>query len=156
VPVPAIVSIELYAQVQARLGQNRTWAMRNTQRAYLLRCLVSYARCGLAYHAWTNGRYVSYHCCGAGTLLNRLRPEPYGTRQVPAADLDALVWDDVCQVLSEPATLGEALRRARQGWLTGTSRWHAARTCGNGSAACSVRSGGSSTSTWLACSRWKS
>jgi len=40
VPVPAIVSTELYAQVQARLGRNRTWAMRNTRRAYLLRCLV--------------------------------------------------------------------------------------------------------------------
>lgn len=117
VPVPAIVSPESYAQAQARLGRNRTWAMRNTRRDYLLRCLVSCARCGLAHHVWTNGRYAYYRCRGADTLLNRLRPESCGARQVPAAELDALVWADVCQVLSEPATLEEALRRARQGWL---------------------------------------
>jgi hypothetical protein len=36
--------------------------------------------------------------------------------------LDAVVWDDLCRLLTEPAVLADALRRARQGWLSGDER----------------------------------
>jgi len=118
VPVPAIIPTELFALVQARLGRNRAWARRNTRHDYLLRRLVSCARCGLAHHVWTNGRYAYYRCRGADTLLNRLRPEPCRARQLPAAELDAVVWADICRVISEPDALEEALHRAQRGWLS--------------------------------------
>ncbi len=117
VPVPALLSPELFAQAQERLQRNRTWAMRNTRHDYLLRCLVSCGRCGLAHHVWTNGCYAYYRCRGADTLLNRVRPDPCRARQLPAAELDALVWADLCAVLDEPTILAEALRHAQQGWL---------------------------------------
>jgi site-specific DNA recombinase len=126
VPVPAVISTELFARVQERLGHNRACAARNTRHGYLLRCLVSCGRCGLAHYIWTNGRYAYYCCRGAATLVSRLRPERCATRKVPTAQLDALVWADVCQVLSDPAILDEALRRARQGWL-GTDEQEARR-----------------------------
>ncbi len=109
--------MEVFSQAQERLQRNRTWAMRNTRHDYLLRCLVSCGRCGLAHHVWTNGRYAYYRCRGAATLPNRLRPGPCRTRQLPAADLDALVWADICAVLDESSILEEALRQAQQGWL---------------------------------------
>lgn len=84
---------------------------------YLLRCLVSCGRCGLAHHIWTNGHYAYYRCRGADTLLNRLRPDPCRACQLPAADLDALVWADICAMLDGPSILEEALRQAHQGWL---------------------------------------
>ena len=34
------------------------WATRNTKGDYLLRCLLSCGRCGLAHHVWNNGRYA--------------------------------------------------------------------------------------------------
>ena len=36
--------------------------------------------------------------------------------------LDALVWADLCQVLTDPAVLGEAVRRAQHGWLSSDER----------------------------------
>ena len=48
VPVPAIVSEDIYAQVQAKLDTNQQTAVRNTRHEYLLRALVSCGRCGLS------------------------------------------------------------------------------------------------------------
>jgi site-specific DNA recombinase len=39
VPVPAIIARAVFDQAQARLVHNRQWALRNTRREYLVRCL---------------------------------------------------------------------------------------------------------------------
>jgi len=122
VPVPAIISAERFAQAQERLAQNRQWATRNTRGQYLLRCLLSCRRCGLAHHVWTNGTYAYYRCRGMDVLTNRGRREPCHARQLPTARLDTVVWDDLCRVLQDPAVLDDALRRAQQGWLSGDER----------------------------------
>jgi len=41
---------------------------------------------------------------------------------VPTADLDAAVWADVRQMLTDPAILAEAVQRARDGWLDESAR----------------------------------
>ncbi len=117
VAVPAIVSTELFAAAQERLGKNQQWASRNTRGEYLLRRLVSCGRCGLAHNVWNNGRYAYYRCKGMGTLICRERPEACHARQVATERLDALVWEDLRHLLSEPTVIEEALGRARQGWL---------------------------------------
>src|SRR2546430_456569 len=48
VPVPAIVSEEVFAQVQAKLDANQQTAARNTRHEYLLRALVSCRACRLS------------------------------------------------------------------------------------------------------------
>lgn len=118
IPVPAIVSTELFDGAKQRLAQNRQWATRNTKSEYLLRCLLSCGRCGLAHHVWNNGRYAYYRCRGMDTLINRHVAEACHARQVPTDRLDAAVWADVCAVLTEPTVLNEALTRAQRGWLT--------------------------------------
>ena len=118
VPVPAIISGERFAEAQVRLTQNRQWAKRRTQGQYLLRQLVSCRRCGLAHHICNHGIYVYYQCRGADTLIQRHRPEPCRARRIATARLDTLVWADLCQVLTEPAVLDEAVRRAKDGWLS--------------------------------------
>ncbi len=122
VPVPAIVSTERFAQAQTRLAQNRERAPRNTQGEYLLRCLVSCRQCGLAHGIWNNGRYAYYRCKGLDGLMARRRPTPCRSRQVATERLDGLVWADLCQVLTDPAVLDEAVRRAQQGWLSSDER----------------------------------
>jgi site-specific DNA recombinase len=122
VPVPALISAERFAQAQERLARNRQWATRNTRGQYLLRCLLSCRRCGLAHHVWTNGTYAYYRCRGMDVLANRGRREPCRARQLPTARLDAVVWEDLCRVLQDPAVLDEAWRRAQQGWLSGDER----------------------------------
>jgi site-specific DNA recombinase len=122
VPVPAIISAERFAQAQERLARNRQWATRNTRGQYLLRCLLSCRRCGLAHHVWTNGTYAYYRCRGMDVLANRGRREPCHARQLPTARLDRVVWEDLCRVLQDPAVLDEAWRRAQRGWLSGDER----------------------------------
>jgi len=124
VPVPAVIDAQRFAQAQQRLQRNQHWSMRNTHGEYLLRRLLSCRWCGLAMNVWNNGRYAYYRCRGMDVLANRGRREPCHARQIPTARIDALVWEDVCQVLSEPAVLQDAVQRFRDGWLSG-SEWEA-------------------------------
>jgi site-specific DNA recombinase len=122
VPVPPVVSAERFAQAQARLARNRQWATRNTRGQYLLRRLLSCRRCGLAHSVWTNGRYAYYRCKGMDVLAMRGRRESCHARQLATERLDALVWADLCALLTDPAVLQDALRRARAGRLSGDER----------------------------------
>jgi site-specific DNA recombinase len=122
VPVPAIVSPERVAQAQAQLVRNRQQARRNTRGTYLLRALVSCGRCGLAHAIQNNGRKAYYRCKGLDGDARRRRGRACQARQVATERLDAVVWDDLVRLLAEPAVLDDALRRARQGWLSGDER----------------------------------
>jgi site-specific DNA recombinase len=122
VRVPAIVSADLFAHARERLAQNQQWATRNTRGEYLLRCLVSCRRCGLAHQVYNNGRYAYYQCKGMNTLIMRGRPEVCHARRVATERLDAAVWTDLCTMLRTPSILEEALRRAQQGWLSSDER----------------------------------
>lgn len=118
IPVPAIVSSEQFELVQRRLATNRQGARRNTKGEYLLRGLVSCGGCRLACTGRSDQsgqpRYAYYVCRG--------KREPVGGRctagYIPVAELDAVVWDDLCQVLQQPDHVTMALARAQQGeWL---------------------------------------
>ena len=115
VPVPAIISTERFAQAQARLAQNRQRAPRNTRGDYLLRCLVSCRQCGLAHMVWNNGRYAYYRCKGLDGLMARRHPTPCRSRQVATERLDALVWADLCEVLTRPYWTRPCGERSRAG-----------------------------------------
>jgi len=62
--------------------------------------------------------YRYYQCRGKLTALHSHRDTICPSRHIPAAQLDALVWDDLCQVLTHPETIRLALERAHGGhWL---------------------------------------
>jgi site-specific DNA recombinase len=122
VPVPCLIDEARFELAQARLQQNQQWATRNTRGEYLLRRLLSCRWCGLAMNVWNNGRYAYYRCRGMDVLANRGRREPCHARQIPTARIDALVWDDLRQLLSEPAVLQDAVQRFREGWLSAEER----------------------------------
>ena len=120
IPVPAIVSREVFDVAQTRLNQNKQMARRNnTAHDYLLRSLVSCGCCQLT----CTGREVSpgytyYVCAGRSNTLRRAAGERCYARYIPAQALDALVWQDLCHVLREPALLTHELMRAQAGeWL---------------------------------------
>ena len=117
---PAIVSEEQFESVQARLAQNRQFAMRNSKaEAYLLRALLSCGVCPIS----CTGRtlppdYEYYWCKGKAQLLISRRPVRCPARYIPALQLDALVWQDLCQLLLHPESLTQALQRAHgEQWL---------------------------------------
>jgi site-specific DNA recombinase len=117
--VPAIVSLEQFERVQAKLAHNQSFAQRhNTAHHYLLRALVSCGRCLRACTARTAGKYGYYLCSGKAKPMHRSTERPCEARFIPAAQLDEVVWKDLCEVLTHPDQICLALERAHGGhWL---------------------------------------
>lgn len=118
--IPALVTPEQFAQVQAKLAHNQSFALRNNKtHRYLLRALVSCGHCQLAATSRaTPGPLKYYVCSGKAHAIHRTRAEHCPSRFVPVAQLDELVWADLCALLQEPAHITTALARAHSGaWL---------------------------------------
>jgi site-specific DNA recombinase len=120
VPVPAILREETLEAAQHRLHRNVQMARRNkTTYAYLLRGLVSCGQCRLT----CSGRplppgYHDYVCRGRTDALRLALGERCTARYAPAQVLDALVWQDLCRVLRDPALITSERERAQMGaWL---------------------------------------
>ena len=114
IPVPPIVSPEVFEAVQAQLQENRQRARQGQRGArYLLQGLVCCARCGYAYYGKAislrsrkgHPRDYAYYRC-IGTDAYRFGGERLcENRQVRTDQLDAAVWQEVRQVLEEPERL---------------------------------------------------
>jgi site-specific DNA recombinase len=121
VPVPALISLEIFARVQEKLAQNQQCSARNnTHFPYLLRALVSCGHCRLGTTARTMapGGQAYYICQGRSNALRRAQGQRCMARYIPGRALDDLVWQDLCAMLTEPEHLAIALRRAHGGhWL---------------------------------------
>ena len=118
--VPALVSQEQFDRVQAKLAQNQQFARRNnTAYPYLLRALVSCGLCRLACVGRSSrGGYAYYVCHGRHLALATQRDEKCPAHSIPVEQLDELVWRDVCDVLTHPNLIADALQRAQGGqWL---------------------------------------
>ena len=120
ITVPAIVTAETFEMVQQKLSKNVQGASRNnTSHDYLLRALVSCGACQLS----ASGRavhpgYRYYLCRGRRDALRAARGERCQARYIPAQQLDDLVWQDLCEVLTDPQQMARAFERARGGdWL---------------------------------------
>ncbi len=118
--VPAVISQEQFDLVQTKLSHNQQFAQRNnTAYPYLLRAMVSCGMCRLGcIGRCSRGGYAYYVCVGRshGTISHR--DEKCSARSIPVEQLDALVWQDVCEMLTHPDSIAAALSRAQGGqWL---------------------------------------
>src|SRR5260370_1255784 len=85
VPVPAIVSEETFAQVQAKLDANQRTASRNTRHQYLLRALTSCGACRLTCGVrQTPAGYRYYQCRGRTDPLRVAQGQRCTARYIPA------------------------------------------------------------------------
>ncbi len=119
VPVPQIISAEIFAQVQAKLDANQQGAARNTRHEYLLRALVSCGACRLACTGRQHAAGYRYYLCrGRTDPLRAAEGRRCTARYIPAGQLDELVWADLRALLTDPAQVARALARAQGGaWL---------------------------------------
>lgn len=120
ISVPAIVSQVVFDQVQEKLSYNQQMSPRNnTSNEYLLRGLISCGQCHLSANGKTRkGGYRYYVCRGHTDSLRAAQGERCIARYAPADQLDELVWQDLCSVLTHPDMIAYALERAHGGhWL---------------------------------------
>jgi len=118
--IPALVSQEVFEQVQAKLALNKQRASRNnTAHRYLLRALVSCGVCQSACIARTTKHGHSYYMCRCAVQpLYSQHDQRCEARYSPAQQLDTLVWQDLCELLAHPENITYALERAHGGhWL---------------------------------------
>src|SRR6266568_2243710 len=118
--VPAIITQEQFELIQAKLSHNQQFARRNnTAYPYLLHAMVSCGTCRLGCIGRSSrGGYAYYVCVGRshGTISHR--DEKCSARSVPVEQLDALIWQDLCEMLTHPDRIATALYRAQGGhWL---------------------------------------
>jgi site-specific DNA recombinase len=128
VPVPALVSPELFAQAAEQLAENRRRARaRRAGARYLLQGLVVCRHCGYACsglgrrHTTTAGQrqQYGYYRCGGRQRLGEDGQRVCRARQVQAADLEAAVWGDVCALLADPARVEREYERRLRGGPSG-------------------------------------
>jgi site-specific DNA recombinase len=115
-----IVSQEHFELVKEKLSKNKSFARRNNKsNTYLLRALVSCGRCELSCIARTVNRKNKYYVCsGKGKQVHTGREKKCPSRFAPADQLDEVVWKDLCEVLTHPESITEALQRAHgEHWL---------------------------------------
>jgi site-specific DNA recombinase len=117
ITVPAVVTEETFDRVQDRLSLNQQMSPRNNKvYNYLLRGLVSCGQCRLSATGRTiHGKYQYYVCRGHTDSLRAAQGQRCTARYAPAAQLDELVWQDLCTVLTQPAIIAHALKRAHGG-----------------------------------------
>ena len=117
--VPGFVSQATFDQVQEKLARNQQMSPRNnTSHVYLLRGLISCGQCRLSASGKTRSGYRYYICRGHTDALLIAQGERCIARYAPADQLDELVWQDLCQVLTHPEIMAYALERAHGGhWL---------------------------------------
>jgi site-specific DNA recombinase len=120
IPVPAVVTQEVFDRVQAKLAHNQQMAPRNNKtHQYLLRRLVSCGQCRLSTYGRTlHHKYDYYVCKGRTDVLRAARGERCTSRYAPASQLDELVWQNLCMVLTKPEIIADALERAHGGHWT--------------------------------------
>jgi site-specific DNA recombinase len=118
IPVPALVSGELFQTAAERLAENRRRQReKKTGAEFLLGGLLVCQRCGSAYcgrrsrpPAGGGQRYVYYRCLG--TDKYRHGGEAICTnRSLVGGPLEDAVWADVCSLLRDPGRLQRELER---------------------------------------------
>jgi site-specific DNA recombinase len=119
IPVPAIVSSELFAAVQEQLAENRQRVReRRVGNRYLLQGLIVCGQCGYGFHGRTVWSKVErrkkyfYYRCNSGNGARRTGLPVCSNAVVRGECLDQAVWAEVCALLQNPSRLaGEYQRR---------------------------------------------
>jgi site-specific DNA recombinase len=110
IPVPALVTSELFAAVQEQLGENRVRAReRRSGATNLLQGLIGCKCCGYAYYGTSvqnrqNRTYVYYRCVGTDAYRFGGKRVCFN-RTVRCDVLDDAVWTQVCELLQHPERL---------------------------------------------------
>lgn len=112
VPVPPLVSSELFEAVQEHLRENRQRIrQRRTGNRYLLQGLVVYHACGYGFHGRTvsprtaQGNAYFYYRCNSANAARRTGAAVCQNPVVRGEPLDEAVWTEVRALLNDPYRL---------------------------------------------------
>lgn len=117
IPVPALVSTTQFALAQERFEQNRQFAARHTKRPSLLQGLLICQLCGYAlyrYSTRSTRRRLTYYRCTGMDAYRFPEGRRCANRPVRQDMVEALVWEHIIQLLSNPALVRTEIDRRLQ------------------------------------------
>jgi site-specific DNA recombinase len=115
-----LITEEEIERVQAKLALNKKQAARNNKaHEYLLRAIVSCGACqSTCISRTTNGGRSYYACRCLSQPIHSVHDQGCRSRYIPADQLDAIVWKDVCELMMQPECIVHALERVHEGcWM---------------------------------------
>jgi site-specific DNA recombinase len=105
VPVPALVSEEMFALAQEQLEKNKRHSPRRTVEPTLLQGMLVCEQCGYALYrtsTHTSKRRLNYYRCLGSDGYRRLRGAVCTNRPIRQDYLDQFVWSEILRLLDDP------------------------------------------------------
>src|SRR5260221_343790 len=116
VPVPALVSEEMFAMAQEQLEKNKRHAPRRTVEPTLLQGMLVCEQCGYALYRTstrTTKQKLNYYRCIGSDGYRRLRGPVCTNRPIRQDHLDQLVWTEIIRLLEDPELVQAEIDRRR-------------------------------------------
>jgi len=117
VPVPPLVSEEVFAWAQEQLQKNRRHSPRRTMEPTLLQGMLVCQQCGYALYRTstrTSKQKLNYYRCIGSDGYRRLKGPVCTNRPVRQDRLDQFVWDEMVRLLDDPALIQAEIDRRRE------------------------------------------
>jgi site-specific DNA recombinase len=117
VPVPALVSEEIFALAQEQLEKNRHHSPRRTIEPTLLQGMLVCEQCGYALYrtsTHTSKQKLNYYRCLGSDGYRRLNGPVCTSRPVRQDYLDEFVWSEMIRLLDDPGLIQAEIDRRRE------------------------------------------
>jgi site-specific DNA recombinase len=117
VPVPSLVSEEMFALAQEQLEQNKHHSPRRTIEPTLLQGMLVCKQCGYAFYRTstrTARRKLYYYRCLGSDGYRRLKGPVCTNRPVRQDVLDQVAWNEIMRLLEEPTLIQSEIERRRE------------------------------------------
>ena len=117
VPVPPLVSEEIFALAQEQLQTNKHHSPRRTMEPTLLQGMLVCQQCGYALYRTstrTSQRKLNYYRCIGSDGYRRLKGPVCTNRPVRQDSLDQFVWDEMIRLLDDPSRIQAEIERRRE------------------------------------------
>jgi site-specific DNA recombinase len=117
VPVPALVSEEMFALAQEQLEKNKHHSPRRTIEPTLLQGMLVCEQCGYALYrasTHTSKQKLSYYRCLGSDGYRRLSGPVCSNRPVRQDYLDQFVWAEIVRLLEDPGLVQTEIDRRRE------------------------------------------
>ncbi len=117
VPVPPLVSEEMFALAQEQLEQNKHHAPRRTIEPTLLQGMLVCQQCGYALYRTstrTTKHMLYYYRCIGSDSYRRLKGPVCTNRPIRQDALDEVVWNEIMRLLEDPTLIQGEIDRRRE------------------------------------------
>src|SRR5438132_456179 len=117
VPVPALVSEEMFALAQEQLEKNKRHSPRRTVEPTLLQGMLVCEQCGYALYrtaTQTSKQKLNYYRCLGSDGYRRLNGPVCTNRPIRQEYLDQFVWSEIIRLLDDPGLIQTEIDRRRE------------------------------------------